>query len=189
MPMVSSPSISPDEKNIAVILNQGEFTQMAIIPFADRSNVTVILQLGIEKYRIDSLSWANDNRILASVTQPFIIQKQRYRTTHLYSAQIDGSNVFEIRKKSKNRSPVAFYYNSPRLLSLLEDDPEHILITINDPRDNNYSSVFKVNVNNGGFEKYLPNSKRIFSWGVTRTGEVLLAIGSDKNPDKDIEYI
>jgi hypothetical protein len=47
MPMVSSPSISPDGKNIAVILNQGEFTQVAIMPFHDRSNVKVVLQLGV----------------------------------------------------------------------------------------------------------------------------------------------
>jgi dipeptidyl aminopeptidase/acylaminoacyl peptidase len=189
MPMVSSPSISPDGKNIAVILNQGEFTKVAITPFTDRSNVTVILQLGFEKYRIDSLSWANDERILVSVTQPYIIRKQKYRTTHLYSAKIDGSDVFEIRKKSKKRTAVTFYYNSPRLLSLLDNEPNHILVSINDPRDGNYSSVFKVNVNDGSFDKYLPNAMRIISWGVNRTGEVLLGVGVDKNPDKDIRYI
>jgi dipeptidyl aminopeptidase/acylaminoacyl peptidase len=189
MPMVSSPSISPDGKNIAVILNQGEFTQVAVMPFNDRSKVKVLLQLGVEKYRIDNLSWGNDERILVSVSQPYIIRNNKYRTTHLYSATIDGTDVFEIRKKSRKKTRVDFYYNSPRLLSLLDDDPDHVLVTIRDPRDNNYSSIFKVNVNDGDFEKYLPNSKRIFSWGVTRTGEVLLAVGVDKNPDKDIEYI
>jgi dipeptidyl aminopeptidase/acylaminoacyl peptidase len=189
MPMVSSPSVSPDGQNIAVILNQGEFTQVAVMPFNDRSKVKVLLQLGVEKYRIDDLSWGNDKRILVSVSQPYIIRNNKYRTTHLYSATIDGSDVFEIRKKSRKKTRVEFYYNSPRLLSLLDDDPDHVLVTIRDPRDNNYSSIFKVNVNDGDFEKYLPNSKRIFSWGVTRTGEVLLAVGVDKNPDKDIEYI
>jgi dipeptidyl aminopeptidase/acylaminoacyl peptidase len=105
----------------------------------------------------------------------------------LYSAKIDGSEVFEIRRKSKDQ--VSFYYNSPNVLSLLDDDPKHILITINDPRDNNYSSVYKVNIEDGDFDKYLPNSNRIVSWGVNRTGEVLLAVGVDNNPNKDISYI
>jgi len=189
MPMVSSPSISPDGKNIAVILNQGEFTQVAIMPFNDRRNVKVILQLGAEKYRIDNLYWGNDERILVSVSQPYIIQKNRYRTTHLYSAKIDGSDVFEMRRKNKYKTQVTFYYNSPRVLSLLEHDSEHILVTLNDIRDGNYSSVFKVNINDGSFDKYLPNSLRITKWGVSRTGDVLLAIGVDKNPNKDINYI
>jgi hypothetical protein len=44
MPMVSSPAISPDGKSIAVILNQGEFTQVAIVPFNDRSKVMEVMQ-------------------------------------------------------------------------------------------------------------------------------------------------
>jgi len=189
MPMVSSPQISPDGKNIAVILNEEEFTQIAIIPFNDSSKMKVILQLGAETTRIDKIYWANNERILVSVTRPYIIQNNRYRTTHLYSATIDGSDVSEIRKNNRNKTPVSYYYNSPRVLSLLNDDPNHIFVTINDPRDNNYSSVFKVNVNDGSFEKHLPNSKQIVSWGVNRKGEVLLAIGVDKNPNKDIKYI
>jgi dipeptidyl aminopeptidase/acylaminoacyl peptidase len=189
MPMVSSPSISPDGKNIAVILNQGELTQVAVMPFNDSSNVKVILQLGNDKYRIDNLYWGNDERILVSVTQPFNIQNSRYRTTHLYSAKIDGTDAFEIRKRNRKKTAVAFYYNSPNVLSLLQDDPNHILVTINDPRDGNYSSVFKVDINDGSFDKYLPNSKRIVSWGVNTNGEVLLAVGIDKNPKKDIKYI
>jgi dipeptidyl aminopeptidase/acylaminoacyl peptidase len=189
MPMVSSPAISPDGKNIAVILNQGEFTQVAIMPFNERTKVKIVLQLGAEKLRIENIYWANDERIIVSVTQPFIIQHARYRVSHLYSAKIDGSSAFELRKKSRNKTPVNFYYNSPRILSLLDKEPNHILVTMNDARDNNYSSVFKVNVNDGSFDKYLPNSKRITSWGVTRNGEILLAIGVDKNPNKDIKYI
>jgi dipeptidyl aminopeptidase/acylaminoacyl peptidase len=62
-------------------------------------------------------------------------------------------------------------------------------VTIQDPRDNNYTSVFKVNVNTGSYEKYLPNSNRIVNWGVTAKGEVLLAIGVDKDFKKNINYI
>ncbi|XPF96038.1 alpha/beta hydrolase family protein [Colwellia sp. RE-S-Sl-9] len=191
MPMVEIPTISPDGKNIAVILNQGENTQVAIFPFDDKSKMKVVLQLGAKKYRLHQLNWANNERLLIEVSQPLYIDdwNVRVRTNHLYSANLDGSDVFELRKRSKSKKKQDFYRNSPDLLSLLHNDEKHILVTIRDPRDNNYSSIFKVNVTNGEFEKYIPNKNRIVSWGVTPSGEVLLGIGVDDNYKKKTRYI
>lgn len=191
MPMVQKPRISPDGKNIAVILNQGENTQIAILPFDDKSNMKVVLQLGAKRYRLEELYWANNERILIKVSQPLYIDdwKVRVRTDHLYSANLDGSDVFELKKRSKSKKKQDSYRNSPDLLSLLYNDDDHILVTIRDPRDNNYSSIFKVNVTNGDFEKYLPNKNKIFDWGVTPSGDVLLGIGVDKNYKIDKRYI
>jgi dipeptidyl aminopeptidase/acylaminoacyl peptidase len=189
MPMVESPTISPNGNNIAVILNQGEDVQVAVVPFNDKSKVKVLLKLGAEKYRIDNIYWANDSVILVSVTMPFRIDEYRYRTTHLYSARIDGSNVFEIRKKQLKKSPSLFYYNSPTVLSLLEDEPNHILVTIRDPRANNMPWVYKVNVFGGDFEKYQSNSNRIVGWYPTPSGEILMSVGIDDNPDTEIRYV
>jgi len=190
MPMVEQPSMSPDGKHVAVISNQGDNTLVVITKFNDVKAVTPILQLGADKHRIESLSWANDKRVLVTVTQPVKIFGLQYRSTHLFSASIDGKDVFEIRKRlPRNATRVDAYYNSPRLLSLLHDEPNHILVTINAKRDNNYVSVFKVDVRDGSFEKYLPNSKRIVSWTVTETGEILLAVGVDNNPKSNKSYI
>ncbi|NQY65751.1 MAG: S9 family peptidase [Alteromonadaceae bacterium] len=191
MPMVKLPSISPDGKHIASILNQGDLTQVAIFPFEDKTKMQVLLQLGGEKYRIESIDWANNERILVTVTQPLRIAdwNVRVRTTHIYSAKIDGSDVFEIRKKARDTKKTTFYRYSPDLLSLLEEEPDHILVTMNDERDDNYTSVFKVNVTNGDFEKYLPNTNRIVRWGVSYTGEVLLGVGVDKNHRVNTRYI
>jgi len=193
MPMVSNPSISPDGNNIAVILNQGGFTKVAIIPFKNSREMTVVVELGEEKYRIEEIYWANNNKILVSVTQPYKMKSGRYRITHLYSANIDGSNTLELRKRNvkthMSNDPAAYYNSSPHLLSLLVGQPDHILITMSDPRDMNYSSVFKVNVNDGTFKKFLPNTLRIVEWGVTKTGDVLLAIGADRDLNVDTRYI
>lgn len=188
MPMVQSPSISPDGKHIAVILNQGEFTQVAIVKFENPSDMAVILQLGAEKYRIGDLSWVNNKRIVVDVSQPYMVNDRWVRTNHLYSASIDGSDVKELRKKSRKQSARKFWLASPNLLNTLPKDPDHILVTTVDERDGNYSSVFKVNVNTGEFTKYLPNSNRIVSWSVDRNGDVLLALGVDKDYRKSINY-
>jgi len=190
MPMVQQPTISPNGKNIAVITNQGDKTQVAIIPFDDKQTMNVILALGGEKYRIDSLSWANNERVLVTVSQPFKINNIQLRTTHIYSSSIDGGDVFEIKKRTKSDiSEWEAYQSAPRLLSLLRKEKNHILVTVGDKRDNYYSSVFKVDIRNGEFKKYIANGKKITGWYVNRSGEILMAIGVDNNPKTDIKYI
>jgi hypothetical protein len=190
MPMVQQPSISPDGKNIAVITNQGNKTQVSIVPFEDKKSMSTILALGGDKYRIDSIVWANDQRILVTVSQPLTIGKRRLRSTHVYSASIDGKDVFEIKKRDgKGISDWELYASIPRLLTVLRKEPNHVLMTIRDKRDDYYSSVFKVDIRDGTFKKYIPNGNKIVGWYVTRTGEILMAIGVDDNPKTDISYI
>lgn len=190
MPMVQQPTISPDGKNIAVITNQNDNTQISIIPFDDKSQLNTILALGGEKYRIDNIVWVNDERILAVVSQPLRLGKSQFRSTHIYSAKIDGSDVFELKPRfAKNQTAWESYRSAPRLLNILRKEKDHILVTINDKRDAYYSSIFKVNVNDGSFEKYIPNGKKIIGWYVTRTGEILMAIGTDDDYHTDKNYI
>jgi dipeptidyl aminopeptidase/acylaminoacyl peptidase len=190
MPMVQQPTISPDGKNIAVITNQGDNTQVSIVPFENKKSMSVILELGGEKFRIDSIKWVNNERIIAIVSQPLRLGNIRLRTTHIYSASIDGKDVIELKKRAGvKQSALDFYRSTPRFLSLLRKDKDHILVTINDKRDAYYSSVFKVNVKNGDYEKYITNSKKIVSWSVNRSGEILMAVGVDNDKNTDIKYI
>lgn len=189
MPMVDQPAISPNGKNIAVILNQDSATQVAVMPYDKPQQIKILVKLDTEKFRIEDIYWANNERVLVSVTQPFKIDAGRYRATRLYSAHVDGGDTIELRQKKRKQTQTEFYYANPYLLSLLEDDTNHILVTTRAKRDNFYASVFKVNVNTGKFTKHLANTKRIVDWGVTAKGTVLLAIGIDRNDTTDVEYI
>jgi len=190
MPMVQQPIISPDGKNIAVITNQGDQTQVSIVPFNDPGAMKTIVALGEDKYRIESIDWANNQRILVSVTQPFRASSRQLRTSHIYSASIDGGDVIELKKRlSKKATQWEFYRSTPRLLSLLKKEPNHILVTVNDIRDNYYSSVFKVDIRNGDFKKYISNGKKIVGWHVNSVGDILMAVGLGTGNDSDTRYI
>ncbi|MCJ8319633.1 MAG: alpha/beta fold hydrolase [Colwellia sp.] len=189
MPVVQQPSVSPNGKNIAVITNRGEVTQVSISPFDKPQEMLPVVELGGEKYRIESINWANDERVLVTVTQPFKVSTLQVRTTHVYSVKIDGSDIIELKKRSRKQTNWDFYRSSPRLLSTLVDEPNHVLMTIRDKRDDYYSSVFKVNITTGDFEKYLANNKKIVGWYFNDKGEVLMAIGIDDNYNTDIDYI
>ncbi len=189
MPMVAQPSISPNGKNIATIVNSEEKTQVAIIPFNSPSTMKVLVGLDGDKYRIQKIDWANNNRILVTVTQPFKAYGVQLRTTHVFSASVDGTSLIELKKRLPTRAtPEEFYRNSSSILSLLKDEPNHILVTIQDERDNNFSSVFKVDVRDNSFEKYLPNGKSITRWNVDSRGRILMAMGSDDDFNTDKRY-
>jgi len=189
MPVVDQPSLSPDGQRIAVITNRDDVTQVSIFSFSDPNDVTTLLGLDGEKFRIEDVSWANNKRIIVKVTQPFKADGLQLRTTHLYSASVDGQSIFELNKRTGGKlTQWEFYRARPELLSVLPKEPNHILVTIQDVRDDYYSSVFKVNINNGDFEKYLPNQHKILYWHVNRLGEVLLAVGTDDDKTTDFRY-
>jgi len=189
MPMVSNPRLSPDGKNIAVITNSGDNTQVSVSPFDKPSQMTTLIKLGGEKYRIENIRWVNNQRLIVGVSQPYKLFNSQYRTNHLYSVTLDGKSLFELNKRStRKQKPIDFYRSRPHLLSILPKDPEHILITLNDERDDHYVSVFKVNVVSGEFSKYLANTNKIVGWYVNRLGEVLMSVGIDNDDSTDFYY-
>lgn len=195
LPAVSLPKVSPDGKNIAVITNREDDTQVSISPYDSPQNMTTIIGLASDEYRIENIHWLNNARVLINVSKPFRTNNRQVRTTHLYSASIDAQNIFEIKQRDSDKfeakgidSDFLYYMTRPKLLSLLPLENDSILVTTRDERDGYYSSVFKVNVNTGEFKKYLPNKNQIIGWYPDRFGEILMAVGVDKDPNTDIYY-
>lgn len=195
LPAVSKPKLSPNGENIAVITNQEEKTQVSIIPFQDPQNIFTLIGLASEQYRIENIEWLNNNRVLIKVSKPFRAINRQVRSTHLYSASIDGKDIFELKPNDSDKfedqgidSDWLYYISRPQLLSLLPLEKDFILVTTKDERDNFYTSVFKVNINTGEFSKYLPNKNQIIGWYPDRHGEILMAVGVDKDPNSDKYY-
>jgi dipeptidyl aminopeptidase/acylaminoacyl peptidase len=193
MPMLQQPAISPSGKHLTGIYNNKNNTQVVVTQFGSQ-DLQALVSLGGEKYRIESVQWANDKVILVSVSQPYEYNGLKLRTTHLYSADLEGKNVFEIRRSTKARrststSELDFYYNSPNILNILPNETDHILVTTRDSRDGNYSSIYKVNINDGSFEKHIANTMRITQWITERSGKVLFAIGENSDQRDETQYI
>ena len=189
LPMIQTPLLSPNGKKIVAIYNQGDDTQVAIVPFDNPSEFKILVKLSSEKERIDSINWVNDERIIISASHPFKIDTAKVRLSHLYSIGLDGtqielqSNAYRIAKSDRKK-----YFSRSSLLSLLVNDPSHILVTSRDEREGRYSSVFKVNVTTGKYTKFIANKNRIFGWGTDKNGKILVAYGSTGN-DKNQYYI
>ena len=113
MPMLQQPTISPNGKYLAGIYNSNDKTQVVVAPFGTQ-NLSALVSLGGEQYRIEDVTWANDERLLVNVSQPYEYERLRLRTTHVFSADIEGKNVFEMRRsiqarRETNKTDLDFY--------------------------------------------------------------------------------
>ncbi|WOX06892.1 alpha/beta hydrolase family protein [Microbulbifer pacificus] len=192
LPLVSEVSVSPDGGHLLAVVNSGGKTLVATAPFGSKS-VNYIVGLEEGKYRIESADWLNNERVLVTVTQPQQLElgdrKFRVRLTSLYSVSIDGKSTVDLKKRGFPKDDLELARLNPSVVSLLPEDDDHILVEVADPRDDYYSSVFKVNVKNGKYKKYLPNKLQITSWGVDRKGEVRFALGRDTKRESTVQHV
>ncbi len=131
-PEFNAISLSPDGKHIALSVPQADRTVLAVVRIAD--NVVI----GKWDYGADrhfrEVTWANNERLLFTVTVKTGAFDFEKPTGDLYASNIDGSKRIDI--------PNGRYYS---LVDLTPEDPATILVQRS--VDNAY--LFKLNVYNG----------------------------------------
>ena len=141
-------------------------------PWKDRLNVYVkeiggtgdaVRITSSESRDIYSYGWLNDSRLV------YFQDKGGDENTHAYAVDIDGSNF---------RDLTPFDGVKAMLEDVLEDDPDHILITMN-KRDPKVFDVYRENINNGEMEMIAENPGNIAGWGTDHDGKLRLAVAVD----------
>lgn len=112
---------------------------------------------------IYSYGWLNDSRLV------YFQDNGGDENTHAYAVDIDGSNFMDL---------TPFEGAKAMLEDVLEDDPDHILITMN-KRDPRVFDVYRVNVNSGEMKIIAENPGNIAGWGTDHDGKLRLAITVD----------
>ncbi|WP_158077129.1 alpha/beta fold hydrolase [Cognaticolwellia aestuarii] len=152
--------LSPDGKHIALIQNQKDTPVLIVV---DVETMKAINQISFaNKDNVGSYSWANNERLLI-----FLSSKQRNKERkayygEIYSINIDedeGRFIFGIRslvsrgKIKKNVQSVDYekHLAHPKIISILENDPEHIIISTSQYQDKGMWA-FKLNIYSGKTE-------------------------------------
>lgn len=153
--------ISPDGKHYSFLK-----------PWKNRLNVHV-KKIGSEEEAVRitsseardiySYGWLNDSRLV------YFQDKEGDENSHAYALNIDGTNF-------KDLTP--FEGVKAMLEDVLEDDPDHILITMN-KRDPKVFDVYRVDVNTGKMDMIAENPGNIAGWGTDHDGKLRLAITVD----------
>lgn len=173
LPMVREVTISPDGNHLAAVYNSPNGPQVIVSPFGTTDATPVVL-LKKDVDRIDEIFWQNDNRLLIRASYSDNIMGDRTRVSRLFTVTKDGKDLKEIRRKSLRQSVadrLAEVYSSSTILSLLPEDPDHILMQVWSERDRAFS-VFKVNTAKNEFDKVVVNNLGVQSWGATPDGTI-----------------
>ncbi|AEP28436.1 alpha/beta fold hydrolase [Brumicola nitratireducens] len=189
VPFVESPTISPNGQLIAAITPDGNAQSVVVTPYGTLDFGRVV-KLKDADDRIESIRWINDERLLVYTSYSKTVLAQKVRFYRLYSLNKDGSDLrtLEVAKILRNE-----FYSGINVLSMLNKDPEHILVSAYTDKDNNDPAVFKVNVYSGKFDKEISAVSGVSTWLADVNGNVQVGMkrkynSSSKQVDVSIIY-
>ncbi len=108
-------------------------------------------------------AWSNNDRIV------YIQDTGGDENYHAYAVNLDGSNSMDL---------TPFEAVQARLVDILEDDDEHMLIAIN-RRDARIHDVYRLNVNTGELVMVAENPGNIMGWNTDNAGRIRAATTTD----------
>ena len=176
LPIVEEPSVSPDGAHVASILN-GEDGPTIVVSTFGSTELNAIVRLKYGEHRIDWITWANNERILISVSESNGQTTEQRRVPRLYQVRLDGKDMKQIRRrltaKEMERLP-QWQKNLPTniILSMLPEEPDHILMQIWDEWDQAYA-VYKVDLVKNKFKKQFPNTYDVIRWSADDKGNIV----------------
>lgn len=153
-------SLSPDGKHLGLIRNHNDIPILVIVDTATMKAVNQIYFA--KKDRVGSYRWANNERLLIFLSTEKRYHEQKFSYGEIYSINIDeedGEFIFGVRslvhrgkfRRNVTEADYEKHLAHPRVLSILEDDPRHIIISTSQ-----YNSkgmwVFKLDIYKGKIE-------------------------------------
>jgi dipeptidyl aminopeptidase/acylaminoacyl peptidase len=170
-------SISPSGRFIAFIRREAVGDVLAVLD-RDTRKVTPIQSAQGDSMQIDFVSFKSDARIVFGYSYRVPVTQQRgsaqrtrrlddafIRVSHVMASGVDGSGQLTLFDPRDQNLPRWF---SPRIISSLPEDPDHILLLAG------RFQLWRVNVTTGASEVIEEGSRTTASWIVDRTGRPVL---------------
>lgn len=187
LPGAVEPRLSPDGEALALITPVDDFPVL-MVRRLDGQKTTVLSTGGAFP---NWFHWKTSDRLLASLRFTKVIRGDiPYAETRLVFVDADGANGVPVKVNtelpagrlvvgnSRNRVPQF----QDRVISLLPDDPDHLLMAVTPENGWTHPEVLKVDIHSGQPTLILPNQMSVVSWfadadGVVRAGVKLDRIG------------
>lgn len=177
LPYIDDVSLSPSGKYLSYMTNyQGAL--ILLVQNLENGKMFPIMKSDNVSVRVNWYLWANDNILLVSGSYP----DTRYGTkvTESRLMKINLNNIDEglkpvIRARRKEHVP----QHGDNLVSLLPDEPEHILLAA-DLDNPNRPSVYKINLESGKRQKVQRSKSYIVDWYADQQGRIRLGLGRDE---------
>jgi dipeptidyl aminopeptidase/acylaminoacyl peptidase len=162
-PLIDDVKISPDGKTVAALYNNNDRIMVLVKDVAsDNSEPTII---NVLNHDVKWIEWANDSRIIAGT----VVEGGLW---HDYYALV------VMDKDGKNMRHLISDFCMGNLISLLPDDPDHVLVEELNTKTRYYPEVYKVSVGNARKEQRVQTSRfNIEHWLADANGDVKVGVG------------
>ncbi len=176
LPVIDQPRVSPDGAHVAAILNGSDGPTVVVSTFGS-TDLNAIVRLKDGADRLDWIRWANNERILISISESSGQGTEKFRIPRLYQVGLDGKGMKQIRRKVsvKELERMADWQKdlpTNMIVSMLPEEPDHILMQVWDEFDEAFA-VYKVEFAKNKFKKQFPNTYGVDSWRADRNGNIV----------------
>lgn len=178
-PSFSGLELSPDGSKVAALLSRGG-EEMIVVRDLRGGDALPIVGLPDPQARFRWLQWANDTRLLYAVEEPLQgrFAPPRPRRTRLYAIDSDGTGFEHLARNwgkflLLGRGEFQF---EDGLIDILEDDPQHVLMSIRTPTEV-YPGVYRMNVTGGGLDRVESPLDGVLAWFTDSSGTVRAGYG------------
>ena len=164
--------ISPNGKELAAMVNLNGRMNLAVIDLKTRQSRAIT---NVTSQDVSGFMWATNERIL------FFMDKDGSESFGIFAVNTDGSQARTLVEplasviKSGGKSKLRIV----RVLDVLEDDPERVLVSSNERRAA-YPDVFKMNIFNGKARLVQRNTGDVVGWFTDWDGKVMGAMFQDE---------
>ena len=164
LPNIYDAAISPDGKQIAVIVNiQGQYGIRALtLGEKDEELRAILLGEGVKPRWV---KWANDERVLVGLWQSEKLRDVPITSSHIYTL-----DVSTMTGKILVRTDEIFRQNNSDVVDFLKDDPDYILMAFSD-KNQLLKDVQRVNVRTGSYVLEKRARKNVQYWYTDARGE------------------
>lgn len=176
LPQIEGVQLSPDGKKIIYLQNVENKTALVSLDL-ETGKMTTVYVADNEKFTFNKVTWANNETVLFSVRVPYYRSGIPTYETRLLARKADGSEEPKelVRPNAQYMSGkvdqiIQFQDN---IVSLLPDDPEHILVSMALERSaEGAPSVYEVNVNTKKRRLIHPYKELVQDWMADQQGRI-----------------
>lgn len=183
LPKIEEVSISPNGRYLAIVYPvQGE-AKFTIFDLA-KENPDPPKVINTGEAEIVDIYWVSNDRVLIKYGfYAKISKKKDAYLVRMMAFDRDGGNAIKVGDFSRSLDAFGvrisqeasnFYVNTSTIVSMLPDDPEHILVHVEIPGLAEYG-VYKVNVYNNEMKNVVKPMKNISGWYADHEGNVRFA--------------
>lgn len=183
LPKIDSVRISPDGNKLAYLINM-EGNTILVSQNLETDKAVLLAKTDNKTYKFRKIFWANNDTILFSAVFPSRRQLVAATLeTRIFAVKSDGSEEYKVLVQPRTPAKgTGDHYSQiqDNVISLLPDDPKHILMAI-DFDEPNLPTVYKIDVETGSRKRVQRHKPDVRDWMVDQQDVVRIGETFDAN--------